>query len=255
MPYHPMVLAGRARYPSFMNLEHQHVVIIGGSSGIGLGVARACLARGATLTLASRSPQKLAAAAAELGEARRVRTVVADATQEAEVRSLFSEHPPAHHVVVTAVQGHYQPIRELDVAAARRTIDSKLVAALHIAKHARIEPGGSLVFTTGIAAARPGPGGAVVAAANGALEALVRALAIELAPVRVNALSPGWVDTPIWDSIAGGEKEQRFEQHARRLPARRVGAPADIAHAALFLMGNGFTTGETLHVDGGHRLV
>ncbi|WP_437820038.1 SDR family oxidoreductase [Sorangium sp. So ce1078] len=238
-----------------MNLEHQHVVVIGGSSGIGLGVARACIERGATLTLVSRSPQKLAGAAAELGATDRVRTFAADATQEAEVRRLFSERPPAHHVVVTAVQGHYQPIRELELAAARRTIDSKLVAALHVAKHARVEPGGSLVFTTGIASVRPGPGGSVVAAVNGALVSLVRALAIELAPVRVNALSPGWVDTPVWDSIAGGEKEQRFAQHARRLPVRRVGAPADIAHAALFLMGNGFTTGEVLHVDGGHRLV
>ncbi|XYI02883.1 SDR family oxidoreductase [Sorangium sp. So ce1128] len=238
-----------------MNLEQQHVVVIGGSSGIGLGVARACLARGASLTVVSRSPEKLAGAAAELGDARRVRTFAADATQEAEVRSLFNEHPPARHVVVTAVQGHYQPIREMDITAARRLIDSKLVAALHVAKHARIEPGGSIVLTTGIAAVRPGPGGSVVAAVNGALMSLVRALAIELAPVRVNALSPGWVDTPVWDSIAGGAKEQRFAQHARRLPVGRVGAPADIADAALFLMGNGFTTGEVLHVDGGHRLV
>ncbi|MGK3963507.1 SDR family oxidoreductase [Sorangium sp. So ce1667] len=238
-----------------MNLEQQHVVVIGGSSGIGLGVARACLARGASVTLVSRSPEKLAGAAAELGDARRVRTFAADVTQEAEVRSLFDQHPPARHVVVTAVQGHYQPVREMDIAAARRLIDSKLVAALHVAKHARIEPGGSLVFTTGIAAVRPGPGGAVVAAVNGALMSLVRALAIELAPVRVNALSPGWVDTPVWDSIAGGAKEQRFAQHARRLPVGRIGAPADIADAALFLMGNGFTTGEVLHVDGGHRLV
>ncbi|KYF84194.1 short-chain dehydrogenase [Sorangium cellulosum] len=238
-----------------MNLEQQHVVVIGGSSGIGLGVARACLARGATLTLVSRSAEKLAGAAAELGDARRVRTFAADVTQEAEVRSLFDQHPPARHVVVTAVQGHYQPVREMDIAAARRLIDSKLVAALHVAKHARIEPGGSLVFTTGIAAVRPGPGGAVVAAVNGALMSLVRALAIELAPVRVNALSPGWVDTPVWDSIAGGAKEERFAQHARRLPVGRIGAPGDIADAALFLMGNGFTTGEVLHVDGGHRLV
>ncbi|WP_434047884.1 MULTISPECIES: SDR family oxidoreductase [Sorangium] len=238
-----------------MNLEQQHIIILGGSSGIGLGVARACLARGASLTLVSRSPEKLAGAAAELGEARRVRTFAADVTQEAEVRRLFNERPPARHVVVTAVQGHYQPIREMDIAAARRTIDSKLVAALHVAKHARIEPEGSIVFTTGIAAVRPGPGGSVIAAVNGALMSLVRALAIELAPVRVNALSPGWIDTPVWDSIAGAAREQRFAQHARRLPVGRVGAPADIADAALFLMGNGFTTGEVLHIDGGHRLI
>ncbi|WP_437682519.1 SDR family oxidoreductase [Sorangium sp. So ce131] len=238
-----------------MNLDNQHVVVIGGSSGIGLGVAKACLARGASLTLVSRSPQKLAAAAAELGAPGRACTFAADVTQEAEVRSLFHERPPAHHVVVTAVEGHYQPVRELDLARARRTIESKLVAALHVAKHARFEPSGSLVLTTGIAAVRPGAGGSVIAAVNGALVSLVRALALELAPVRVNALSPGWIDTPVWDSIAGSAKEQRFEQHARRLPVGRVGAPADVAHAALFLMENGFTTGEVLHVDGGHRLV
>jgi NAD(P)-dependent dehydrogenase (short-subunit alcohol dehydrogenase family) len=156
---------------------------------------------------------------------------------------------------VTAVHAHYQPIRQLDLAGARRTIDSKLMAALHVAKHARIEPGGSIVFTTGIAAVRPGPSGAVVTAVNGAVNALVRALALELAPVRVNALSPGWIDTPLWDAIAGDGREQRFEQHARRLPVGRMGKPADVAHAALFLMGNGFTTGEVLHVDGGHQLV
>ncbi|PTL78313.1 SDR family oxidoreductase [Vitiosangium sp. GDMCC 1.1324] len=238
-----------------MNLEKQHVVVMGGSSGIGLGVARACLESGASLTLVGRSPQKLADAAAGLGAAHRVRTFAADVTDEAQVRRLFEEHPPAHHVVLTAVHGHYQPIRQMELSEARLTIDSKLVAALHVAKHARLEPNGSLVFTTGIAADRPGPGGSVIAAVNGALVSLVRALALELAPVRVNAVSPGWIDTPIWDTLAGNAKQQRFEQHARRLPVGRVGVPADIAHAVLFLMGNGYTTGEVLNVDGGHRLV
>ncbi|QRN95242.1 SDR family oxidoreductase [Archangium violaceum] len=238
-----------------MNLENQHVVVIGGSSGIGLGVAEACLKGGASLTLVGRSPQKLAEAAARLGATHRVRTFAADVTEEAQVRRLFEEHPPAHHVVVTAVHGHYQPIRQLELAEARRTIDSKLVAAIHVAKHARLEPNGSLLFTTGIAADRPGPGGSVVAAVNGALVSLVRALSLELAPIRVNAVSPGWIDTPFWDRFAGDAKGQRFEQHARRLPVGRVGTPSDIAHAALFLMGNGFTTGEVVHVDGGHRLV
>jgi len=238
-----------------MKLENQHVVVIGGSSGIGLGVAKACLEGGASLTLVGRSPQKLGSAAAELGVMHRVRTIAVDITQEARVRHLFEEIPPAHHVVVTAVQPYYQPIRQLDLGEARRAIDSKLMAALHVAKHARFEPRGSLLFTTGIASVRPGAGGSVISAVNGAIQSLVRALALELAPVRVNALSPGWIDTPIWDSIAGDAKEQRFEQHARRLPVGRMGAPADIAHAALFLMGNGFTTGEELHIDGGHRLV
>lgn len=238
-----------------MNLDNQHVMILGGSSGIGLGIARACLEAGATVTISGRSREKLAEAARQLGASPRLRTFAADVTQEPQVELLFQESPPAHHVVVTAAQAQPQPIRQMDLAVARRTIDSKLVAALLVAKHARIEPGGSLTLTTGIAAARPGPSGSIITAVNGALNSLVRALALELAPVRVNALSPGWVDTPLWESLAGEAKVQRFEQHARRLPVGRMGTPADLAHAALFLMGNGFTTGEVLHVDGGHAFV
>jgi len=235
-----------------MKIADQHVIVIGGSSGIGLGVARAARDSGATVTIVGRSAERLAAAAAALDG---VHSVSADATIEADVQRLFAELPPAHHVVVTAVQGHYQPIRELDLGGARRLIESKLVAALHVAKHARLTAGGSLVLTSGIASDRPLLGGSVVAAVNGALESLVLGLALELAPVRVNALSPGWIDTPVWDKIAGAAKAERFAAHARRLPVGRIGAPADIAHAAIFLMENGFTTGEVLHVDGGHLLV
>ncbi|WP_395807231.1 SDR family oxidoreductase [Archangium minus] len=243
------------RYFEGMNLKDKHVIVAGGSSGIGLGVAKASLEAGASVTLVGRSPQKLAAATAQLGVTHGVRTFAADLTEEEQARRLFEECPPAHHVVVTTVEAYYEPVRQLELARARRTLDSKLLVALHVAKYARLESQGSLLFTGGIAAVRPGPGGSVVAAANGALVSLVRALALELAPVRVNLLSPGWVDTPVWDSFGEGVKQQRFEQHVRRLPVGRVGIPADIAHAALFLMGNGFTTGEVLHVDGGHRLV
>ncbi|WP_224360516.1 SDR family oxidoreductase [Hyalangium versicolor] len=243
------------RYFHRMNLKNQHVIVIGGSSGIGLGVAKASLDAGASVTIVGRSPDKLAAAAAQLGGVQGLRTFAADITQEDQAHTLFREHPPANHVVLTAVYSHAQPIRQLELIHAHRTIDSKLVAALLIAKHARIELGGSLVFTTGVAADRPGPSGSIVAAVNGAVHSLVRALAIELAPIRVNALSPGWVDTPLWDTLAGSAKQQRLEQHGQRLLTRRTGTPADLGHAALFLMTNGFTTGEVLNVDGGHRLV
>ncbi|HEX8539379.1 MAG TPA: SDR family oxidoreductase [Cystobacter sp.] len=238
-----------------MNLQEQQVVIIGGSSGIGLGVASACLEAGASVTLVGRSPDRLEAAATHLGGGSRVRTFAADVTEESQVRELFQSRPPAHHVVLTSVHAYYAPIRQFDMAQARRTLDSKLVGALNVAKHARFAGPGSLLFTGGVASDRPGPGGAVIAAVNGGLVALARSLALELAPVRVNVISPGWIDTPMWEVIAGAAKQERLEQHARRLPVGRVGLPADIGHAALFLMGNGFTTGETLHVDGGHRLV
>lgn len=238
-----------------MTLEQQHVVVVGGSSGIGLGVARAALEQGASVTLVSRSPEKLARAAAGLGDPRRIRTHTADATQEDDMRRLFEVLSPVNHVVVTAVEAHYLPIQQMDFALARRVIDSKLMAVFHVAKHARIQPGGSLTFTTGIASVRPSPNGSIIAAVNGGIESAVRAFALELAPVRVNALSPGWIDTPMWDSLAGDAKAQRFEQQARRLPVGRIGTAADVGHAAVFLMSNGFTTGDVLRVDGGHPLV
>ncbi|NTX63609.1 SDR family oxidoreductase [Myxococcus sp. CA051A] len=238
-----------------MTLEQQHVVVVGGSSGIGLGVAQAALEQGARVTLVSRSPEKLAQAAEQLGSPDRVRTVSADATEEDAVRRLFEVLPPVNHVVVTAVEARYLPIKEMDFAAARRIIDSKLMAAFHVAKHARLQPGGSLVFTTGIASVRPMKNGSVIAAVNGAIESAVRAWALELAPVRVNVLSPGWIDTPVWDAVAGDAKGPLLEQHARRLPVGRIGTTTDTGHAAVFLMNNGFTTGEVLHVDGGHPLV
>lgn len=238
-----------------MTLEQQHVVVVGESSGIGFGVAKAALEQGAFVTLVSRSPEKLAQAAALLEKPGRVRTCSADVTSEDAVRQLFEALPPVNHVVVTAVEARYLGIREMDFAAARRIRDSKLMAAFHVARHARLQPGGSLVFTTGIASVRPMRNGSVIAAVNGAIEAAVRAWALELAPVRVNALSPGWIDTPVWDAIAGDAKGQMFEQHARRLPVGRIGTTTDLGHAALFLMSNGFATGEVLRVDGGHPLV
>jgi NAD(P)-dependent dehydrogenase (short-subunit alcohol dehydrogenase family) len=106
---------------------------------------------------------------------------------------------------------------------------------------------------SGIAAERPSIGNSAICAVNGALHALVRALAFELAPARASALSPGWVDTPAWDRLGVDEKERKLADRARTLPAGRIGRVDDLAHAALFLLENGFTTGEVLHVDGGHR--
>lgn len=237
-----------------MQFDERRILVFGGSSGIGLGIARAALERGASVVAAGRSSARLARVAAEVGSPK-FRGVVCDVGEETAIAELFRSEAPFDHVVVTAVEGYYRPIRELEIDRARRTLETKLVAALAIAKHARIEPRGSLTLTAGIAALRPGPGASVIAAANGGIEALVRALALELRPVRVNALAPGWVDTPFWDEFAGASKAQRFEAHAQRLPAGRVGTPEDIAQGALFLMQNAFVTGEVLRIDGGHPLV
>ncbi len=238
-----------------MNTER--FVIVGGSSGIGLGLARAALDASAEVLLVGRSADKLRQAADQLDAPGRVQTQAADTTVEEEVRQLFEHCGEFDHLVSTAADVRYGPLREMPLEDARRSIDSKLLSAILLVKHgaAKIRRGGSVTFTSGIASQRPGPGGAVVAAVNGALDALARALALELAPVRVNTVSPGWVDTPIWARLAGDAKQERFARMAERLPVGRIGAVSDIAQAMLALARNGYITGTTLQVNGGHHLV
>ncbi|MEU6185227.1 SDR family oxidoreductase [Nocardia sp. NPDC047038] len=236
----------------------ERVVIVGGSSGMGLALAASLIDTGAQVTIAGRSAERLAAAERTLSAGPgTVRSVVADITREADLERLFAESEPVDHVVTTAadVTGAYQQLDRFDADLARNLVSAKLIGPMLLAKHARVVPGGSVTFTSGVAAYRPAPGGAMVAAVNGALASLAYALALELGPVRVNVVSPGWVDTPIWDTIAGPAKTERHQQLAARLPVGRIGRPSDIAQAMLGVMRNPFITGTVLHVDGGHRLV
>jgi len=240
-----------------MDIVNSKVVVVGGSSGMGRAVAAAAHAKGAEVVIVGRSLKRLQRVASELATDR-IETIEANVTHEDDVQRLFEQVGSYSHLVVTsAADLSYQPIRELDLDAARRTIDSKLIAALLLAKHgaAHIDKRGSITFTSGIAAERPLPTGVLVAAVNGALFSLVYGLAIALAPVRVNTISPGWIDTPLWETAFGAKKSAMFEQMSQRLPAGHIGRPEDIANAALFLMENEFTTGIVLPVDGGHRLV
>jgi NAD(P)-dependent dehydrogenase (short-subunit alcohol dehydrogenase family) len=238
--------------------EQEQVMVIGGSSGIGLGVARVALRSGAAVTVVGRSLERLRRVESELGDVGRVVTFNADVTDEDQVSALFASCGELDHVVLTAADiVAYQPLRELDLDAARRTIDSKLIAALLVAKHAAatLRPGGSITFTGGIATDRPAPGGSVVAAVNSGLSGLARALALELAPIRVNVLAPGWVETPVWDKIAGANKHRMLEEMAQRLPVGRIGTPEDIGEAALFVARARHLTAAVIPVDGGQRLV
>ncbi|MGF6888338.1 NAD(P)-dependent dehydrogenase (short-subunit alcohol dehydrogenase family) [Nocardia sp. GAS34] len=236
-----------------------HTLIIGGSSGMGLALARDLLRDGHEVTIAGRSRDRLDAAAADLASDR-LHTVRADITDEESVRTLFGDtlSGPIEHIVVTAADmaAGYGPLAELPLADARSIIDAKVLGPWLVAKYAAPLLTGSLTVTSGIAAYRPAAvGSTVVATANAALEGLVRALALELAPVRVNAVSPGWVDTPIWNAFAGDSKDERLAAMAARLPVERIGRPEDIAAAFRAVIDNGFMTGTVLHVEGGHRLV
>jgi NAD(P)-dependent dehydrogenase (short-subunit alcohol dehydrogenase family) len=240
-------------------LAGQKVVIVGGSSGIGLGVAAAALEHDAEIVIAGRSPEKLQAAARSLGADRRVRTLTVDMSNETDVARMFDEAGAFDHLVATA--GTPPPndaIDRTDMDFVRRFVDSKLLGAVVLAKHAvrTLRPGGSMIFTSGINKDRPPvPGGAVVAAVAGSFSYFARALALELAPTRVNVVSPGWVDTPMWDEIVGSAKSGFFAEMAPRLPARKIATPADVARAYVYLMASEFTTGETIRVDGGQNLV
>jgi NAD(P)-dependent dehydrogenase (short-subunit alcohol dehydrogenase family) len=237
----------------------ERVVVIGGGSGMGLAVARAALAEGAEVVLAGRSLDRLERARDSLGRDR-VEVMAADLGDRAQISALFARVGALDHLVVTAADLVYGPVRTLTEPDLMRAVRSKYLGPVFAAQESapRIRPGGSMTYTTGIAARRPMRGGSVAAALNSGLEGLVRALAIELAPIRVNAVSPGWTDTPIWDTMPGmteAAKRQRFDEMAARLPVGRIGHVEDIAGAVLFLMHNAFVTGSVLDVDGGHRLV
>ncbi|RWM06038.1 MAG: SDR family oxidoreductase [Mesorhizobium sp.] len=240
-------------------LRDKRIIVVGGSSGIGFGVAVAALEGGAEVVIAGRSADRLKAAVTKLAGAGRVRSIAADMANEADVARLFDEAGAFDHLVTTAgTPPPNYPIGEADMDFVRQFVDSKLVGAVMLAKHAirTLKKGGSMTFTSGINKDRPPvPGGSVVSAIAGSFTYFARALALELAPTRVNIVSPGWVDTEMWDEIVGEAKTGYFDQMAARLPSGRVATPADIAPAYLYLMQSEFMTGETIHVDGGQRLV
>jgi NAD(P)-dependent dehydrogenase (short-subunit alcohol dehydrogenase family) len=234
-------------------------MIIGGSSGMGLALARtAMLSGGMDVTIVGRSASRLAAARAELEQTApgKVSTVAADVSREEEVAALFARVERVDHVAVTAADatGVYGRSTEVAAADARAVVDIKLIGAWLVGKYAAGRVIGSITYTSGINAYRPNGSNTIVAAANGALASLAYGLATELAPVRVNVISPGWVDTPIWDQL-GIDKRAAFADMAARLPARRIGTADDIAQAFMSVMRNEFITATVLHVDGGHRLI
>ncbi len=231
------------------------VVVVGGGSGIGLACAEAARDAGASVIIAGRSPEKLERAKASIGNG--VRAFPVDVADEGSVRDLFESVDRLDHLLVTAAETKAANIGESEVETLRPTLDTRVWGGYYAAKHAapRMGDGASITFVSGLSARRPYPGSSVISASCGAIEALSRALALELAPIRVNAIRPGIVETPLLDEFYGEHRDEYLRSLAERLPAGRVGMPDDIADAAMFLMGNGFATGSILQIDGGGSLV
>ena len=230
-----------------MSFGQQKIVVVGGSSGIGYATAALAKEQGGEVVIASRPGQRLETAAKALG----VKAIAADVTSDEAVENLFRQCGAVDHVVVTAAVLRTGPIKTLPIAEARATMESKFWGAWRVARSADIKPGGSLTIISGFLSIRPRVGSAIVGAANGALESLVRSLALELAPVRVNAVSPGMIDTPIRASMPEDARIALLKQIAAALPVKRVGLADDIALQIVSFMENTFATGSIVYLDGG----
>ena len=236
-------------------LRGQTVVVIGGSAGIGFETARRARAEEASVILTGRNPEHLQRAASELGA---LSSAAFDATDPAPLEQFFRDLPtPIDHVMVTAGRPHYGRLVDLDFAQARRALDEHLLLVLQVARNAagKVKPGGTLLFMGGTGARRPGVGLGIASTVTAALPALIANLALELAPVRVNLIAPGFVDTPLSASLLGDQLENRRNQLRATLPIRRVVGPADVAALAVHIMTNTALTGATYDVDGGQQLV
>ena len=230
-----------------MLLKGKKVVVVGGSSGIGLATAEMAKQEGADVIIASRNAAKLDAVAEKLN----VVAIPADVTNDQSVVDLFRRAGPVDHVVVTAAQLKTGPFKTVSMDDVRATMESKFWGAWRVARAAEIRPGGSLTLVSGFLSVRPRPNSAIVGSANGALESLSRALALELAPVRVNAVSPGIIDTPIRAAMPEEARRDMLAKTAASLPVGRVGQGEDIARQILAFMANGFATGSIVYIDGG----
>lgn len=235
-----------------MGIENESVVIIGGSSGMGLAIAKEAADAGAAVIIAGRSQSRL-------DDARRtisgdVTVHIVDVSDEKSIMKLFGSIGSFDHLVISGSSVKTGQLCDFSLADARASMDSKFWGAYMAARYAQIRPRGSITFFSGILSRRPSPGSASLAAINAAVEALGRALAVELAPIRVNVVSPGLTDTPAHAQMPDDARKGMFAAAAKRLPVGRVGKPEDIASLTLELMRNTFLTGIVVDVDGGAML-
>jgi len=236
-------------------LHGQTVVVIGGSQGIGFETARLARANGADVIITGRNPERLVASANELGA---IGHTAFDATDGPALRTFFQELPtPIDHVLVTAGGSYYALLRDIDLGEVQRTVSEHLLLPIHVAlaAPAKVRDGGSLTFMSGTGARHPKPGLTVAGTLSVGLPTLIQNLALELAPIRVNLLAPGFVDTPLSAAILGDDLDARRDELRRTLPVRRVIGPEDVAALAVHLMTNSALTGATFDIDGGQQLL
>ena len=235
-------------------LAGQSIVVIGGSAGIGLETARRAREEGADVIITARDPDRLHRVGLELGAS----IAAFDATDFGRLGRFFDELPgPVDHVLVTGPGPYYALLEEFDVDEARRDVEAHLLLPVQVARDAmhKVRPGGTLLFMSGTGGRRTAPGLAFISALTAALPALTKVLALEIAPVRVNLIAAGFVDTPLSAALLGDQLDARREQLRTTLPIRRVVGPADIAALAVHLMTNTAITGATFDIDGGQQLV
>jgi NAD(P)-dependent dehydrogenase (short-subunit alcohol dehydrogenase family) len=237
-------------------LRNKRIAVLGGSSGIGLAVAQQAAELGAELVIASSNAQRNQEAAKSLGE--KAQGHAFDLTDEQAIQTFFEKLGSFDHLVFTAGDAlHLNELGATDLTHARRAFELRYWAALAAVKYGspHIRKGGSVVLTTGIAGQRPFKGWVIAASVCGTVEALTRALAVELAPLRVNAVSPGVVRTNLWQNMTQKEREDMYQSIGNKLLVGRAGEASDIARTYLYLMQEGYSTGQIVVVDGGGVLV
>jgi NAD(P)-dependent dehydrogenase (short-subunit alcohol dehydrogenase family) len=233
----------------------QTVVVIGGSAGIGLETAKRARAEGADVILAGRNPERLESAASAVGA---LSTATFDANDSAALEDFFTGlEGPIDHVMVTAGGPYYAPLAEMDFDEARRAIAEHPMLMAGVARYGagKVRPGGTLVFMGGTGGRNPRVGVGLVSAMTAALPALTASLALEIAPVRINLIAAGFVDTPLSASLLGDQIEERRQELRDSLPIGRVVGPGDVAALAVHIMSNTALTGATYDIDGGQQLV
>jgi NAD(P)-dependent dehydrogenase (short-subunit alcohol dehydrogenase family) len=239
-----------------MDMNGKRIVVLGGSSGIGLAVAQAAAREGAALVLASSRQARIDAALQQLPAGTQGQAV--DLGDEAAIKALFARLGQFDHLVFTAGENlNLGPLADTDIAAARGFFELRYWGAFTAAKYGapHISSGGSIVFTSGLAGARPHPGWSVASSICSAMEGLTRALAVELAPLRVNIVSPGVVKSPLWSNMAQKDRDALYRNMADTLLVRHVGEVEEVAQAYLYLMKQTYGTGQRVTVDGGGALI